>query len=330
MKVLAIDRSTVERLVTMKEAIEAMRSAFVQLSTGKAIVPVRLPLRIEDQSGVVLFMPGYLARSRQVAAKVVSVFPNNPQRGLPTINAAILTFDAETGQLTAIMDGSYITALRTGAGSGLATELLSRPESRSVAIIGAGVQARTQLWAVCEVRRIERAFIFSRTRSTAEAMAKEMAGFKGAVPSDLVVTQSAEEAVSQADVVCTATTSSQPVFKGQAVRPGTHVNGVGSFTREMREVDDEFIRRARIYVDSLEACLQEAGDIIQPLEAGLIQTSDIVGEIGQVAAGLKPGRTDPQEITFFKSVGNAVQDVAVAHLVLQRALEVGAGSTIEL
>lgn len=330
MKILAIDRSTIERLVTMKDAIEAVRAAFIQLSTGKATVPVRLPLPIRDGSGLVLFMPGYLSQSKQVAAKIVSVFPENPQRGLPTINAAILTFDADTGQPTAIMDGTYITALRTGAGSGVATDLLARHDARSVAIIGAGVQARTQLWAVCEVRPIERVYIFSRTRAGAEAMAQEMAGFMASVPTDVVVTSTAEEAVSQSDIICTATTSAHPVFNGQAVNPGSHVNGVGSFTREMREVDDTFIRRARIYVDSLEACLQEAGDIIQPLERGVISRSAIVGEIGEVAAGLKPGRTDSQQITFFKSVGNAVQDVAVAHLVLMRALEVGTGSVIEL
>ncbi len=330
MKLLAIDRRTVEGLVGMKEAIQAVRNAFVQLSTGRATVPVRLPLPIQEVSGVLLFMPGYLAQTRQVAAKVVAVFPKNPQRGLPTINAAIMTFDAETGQPTALMDGTYITALRTGAGSGVATDLLARRDSSTAAIIGAGVQARTQLWAVCEVRSISKVYIYSRTRANADAMAQEMAGHGGVVPKEIVVADSADEAVSQADIVCTATTSSQPVFRGNAVRPGTHVNGVGSFTREMREVDDDFIRRARIYVDALEACLEEAGDIIQPLERGIIQTADIVGEIGEVAAGLKPGRTDAHQITFFKSVGNAVQDVAVAHLVLKRAMEAGAGSLIEL
>ncbi len=330
MRLLVIDRATVQRLVTMKDAIEAVRRAFLQLSTGKASVPLRLPLPVEGDGGVILFMPGYLVDSRQAAAKVVSVFPENPKKGLPTIHAAILAFDADTGVPTALMDGTYITALRTGAASGLATQLLARPDSRTVAIIGAGVQARTQLWAVCEARSIEHVYVYSRTPTRAEAMAREMAGFGGVVPTSWEVTSTAEEAVSRADIVCTATTSAQPVFAGEAVKPGTHVNGVGSFTREMREVDDILVKRAKIYVDSLKACLEEAGDLIQPLERGVIGHSAIVGEIGEVAAGLKPGRTDPQEITFFKSVGNAVQDVAVAHLVVQRALEAGAGSTVEL
>jgi len=330
MKLRILSGADVRRAVTMAEAIQAVREAYVQLSTGQAVVPLRTPVPVAKREGVTLFMPAYLTGSDALGAKIVSVFPANPARGLPLIHAVVLVVDAGTGRPLALMDGTYLTALRTGAASGVATDLLARRDARVAAILGAGAQARTQLEAVCTVRKIEQVWVYDLDRRAAEAYVEEMKGRGPPIPTDISAAGSPAQAMRNADVICTATTSRTPVFADADLKPGAHINGIGSYTPDMQEVPAETVARARVVVDSRLASLAEAGDLMIPLRQGLIAETDIHGEIGQVAAGLLPGRSSDQEITFFKSVGVAVQDVAVAHLILRRAAGLGLGSEVML
>jgi len=330
MKIKILSRSDVAQAVTMAEAIEAVKKAFIQLSSGEAEVPLRTQVPVKKRSATTLFMPAYLAKSDSMGAKIVSVFPNNRRKGLPTIHALVILVDAKTGQLLAAMDGTYLTALRTGAASGLATDLLARKDSQVVAIFGAGTQARTQLEAVCTVREIERAWVYDVRPKIARAYVKEMKARGRPIPADIRVAQTSKQALREADVVCTATTSFRPVFADGHLKLGVHINGVGSYTPEMQEIPARTVVRSKVVVDSREASLAEAGDLIISIDGGLISNNNIHGEIGEVASKKIPGRESVEETTFFKSVGLAVQDVAVAELVLQRAEEMGLGLDVEI
>jgi ornithine cyclodeaminase len=329
MKLRILSGGDVRRAVTMAEAIQAVREAYVQLSTGQAVVPLRTPVPVEGREAVTLFMPAYLPASDAMAAKIVSVFPGNLERGLPLIHAVVIVVDAETGRPVALMDGTYLTALRTGAASGVATELLARPGARVAAVFGAGAQARTQLEAICTARSIEKVWVYDALPEAATAYVEEMKGRGQPIPTDIAIAGSPAEAAGDADVICTATTSNTPVFEDADLRPGAHINGVGSYTPQMQEIPAQTVARAKVVVDSRSASLVEAGDLIIPLREGLIADADIHGEIGEVAAGAIAGRESEDEVTFFKSVGVAVQDVAVAGLVLQRATEQNLGIEVE-
>ena len=330
MKLRVLSQNDVRQAVSMAQAIEIVKGAFAQLSAGQAVVPIRTQLEVARHEGITLFMPAYLQESDDLGVKIVSVFPCNLERGLPTIHALVAVVDAETGCPAAIMDGTYLTALRTGAASGAATDLLARTDARVAAVFGAGVQGRTQLEAVCQVRDIEKVWIYEVNREAAEQYTEEMRERGGRIPGDIIIASSPTEAVREADVICTATTSSTPVFADADLKAGVHINAVGAFTPEMQEVPEDTIQRARLVVDSREACWAEAGDLIIPRHKGLISENDVYAELGEIAAGTKRGREDDGEITFFKSVGNAVQDVSVARKVLEEAGRLGLGLEVEL
>jgi len=312
----------------MAEAIGGMKYAFAQLSTGRADVPLRTQIDVGG-NGVTLVMPAYLADSNDLAVKIVSVFPHNSQIGLPTIHALVLAVDTETGRPLALLEGGSLTAIRTGAVSGAATDLLAREDADTVAIFGSGVQARTQLEAVCTVRQIKEVRLFSLATRQAEQFAVEMAG-RGPIPSSITIAADAGAAVRGADIICTATTSKTPVFDGALLKPGAHVNGIGSFMPEMQEIDLTTVQRALVVVDSRMAALAEAGDLIIPLQNGDISHDHITAELGEIVSGIHHGRTDADEITFFKSVGVAVQDAAAASIALANANARGLGTLIEL
>jgi ornithine cyclodeaminase len=314
----------------MRECIELMKTVFTQVSMGQAAVPLRTQIPILSNEGVTLFMPAYLAQSGDLGAKIVSVFSHNPERDLPTIHAVVIVLDSTTGVPVALMDGAYLTALRTGAASGAATDLLARKDAHVVAIFGAGTQGRTQLEAVCTVRSITRVLVFDINPEQAVSYVNEMRARGAPIPSEIHIAASPEEAISQADIVCTATTSIQPLFDGRKLRPGTHINAVGAYTPQMQEVDAETVQRAKVVIDSRQASLTEAGDLIIPLKQGVITEEHIYAEIGEVVAGLKPGRISKDEITYFKSVGVAAQDIAAARRVLNKATELGLGIEVEL
>ena len=319
----------VRKALPMATAIEAMKQAFGQYSAGRAIVPLRVRLEGASENSAALFMPAVLRDTGEMAVKVVTVYPTNLALGLPTIHALVLALDAQSGRPLALLEGASLTAIRTGAASGAATDLLARSDARTLAIFGSGAQARTQLEAVCTVRSIERAWIFSLDLPGANAMVEQMAG-KGPVPDSLVIAATAGQAVAEADVICTATTSSTPVFDGADLRPGTHINAIGAFTPTMQEVDSTSVRRAVVFVDSREAAWAEAGDLIIPMQRGEISADKVKGELGEVVNKTILGRESPAQITLFKSVGLAVQDAVAAGRALAEAQRTGIGSTISL
>ena len=322
-----LSRQDVRQALPMYQAIEAVKRAFAQLSTGQANVPLRVALDVPRHNGVTLFMPGYLSADDQMAVKIVSVFNDNPSQGLPLIHALVIVVDATTGSPTAVMDGAYLTALRTGAASGAATDLLARPDAHTAAVFGAGAQGRTQLEAVCAVRPIHQAWVYDVAPRQAAAYAEEMSQ-RLSLP--VRVAETPAQAVRQADVICTATTATSPVFADADVPPGTHINAVGAYTPHMQEVPPETVLRARVVIDHRESSLAEAGDLLIPIEQGLMTEDHIYAELGEIAAGSKPGRASPDEITLFKSVGVAVQDVAAASAVLEAAQRLGLGAEIAL
>ncbi len=327
MKIHVISRDEVKQAVSMEQAIETVKAAFEQLSTGSASVPIRTQLGVPLHDGVTLFMPAYLERTDELGMKMVSVFSGNVEQGLPTINSMVILVDAETGLPIAIIDGTYLTALRTGAGSGAATDLLARTDAKSVAVLGTGAQGRTQLRAVCTVRPIEKVFVFDKRDTVAEAFRDEMANV---VSAEIEVATTATRAVRGADIVCTATTSKTPVFSDADLAPGVHVNAIGSFTPQMQELPVETVERCLLVVDSREAVWAESGDLIIPRDEGRISEDSVHAELGEIVAGTKPGRTSDDQVTVFKAVGNAVQDVSVGARVLEEAKKKNLGTLIEL
>lgn len=293
--------------VSMKKAIELMANTYAQISSGAATVPVRTHIHMPAEEAQSLFMPAYLAQDRNFGVKIVGLNDRNPEKGLPFIHAVVLVMDAAEGKPLALVDGTYLTALRTGAGSGIATQLLARENAQVLAIFGAGAQARTQIEAVLEVREISKVLIFNRTPSKAEALIAEM---QDRFPATFQIGHS--DQLKEADIICTATSSSNPVFSHKDLSSSVHINAIGAYRADMAEIPASTVIESSVFVDQITSTWVEAGDLIQPLEAGSINKAHIKGEIGQIVLEQIPGRTSHDEITLFKSVGNAAQDIAVA------------------
>ncbi len=310
------DEAELRRRIDMPAAIAAVRRGFVALHRGRARVPVRTSL--EADHGVTLFMPGVVDPGPDepgaLGLKVVSVRPGNRARGLPAIHGLVVLVDPATGIPAAAMDARWLTALRTGAATGVATDLLARPDAEVLGVVGAGAQARCQIEAVAAVRALAEVRIASKGGESARRLAAELTG---AGVADVVrAVADARTAVADADVVVTVTDSPTPVLRSDDVAAGAHVNAVGGYTTAMQELPPELVARATpIVVDARDAALAEAGDITEPLARGMIALQDLV-ELGAVAAGDAPGRRRPRDLTLFKSVGNAVEDLMVARLAL--------------
>lgn len=326
---LILSRADVKRLVSMPTAIDLVTRAFQDLSAGAARSPLRTPLSVPRGPGTTLVMPAYVPSAQALGVKVVSVFPGNAERRLPTIASIVCLVDDETGQPIALMDGGYLTALRTGAVSGAASRLLSRPESSVLVVIGTGAQAVTQAAAVCAVRPIERIIVIGRSPEGLGRFREGIAGDWPALASRVETSLDASSAA-LADIICLATSSRTPVFDDADVRPGTHINGVGSFTPQMQEAPAATVARAIVVVDQLEPALEEAGDLIVPLEAGVFGKDHLTRDLGSLASGEVTGRTSDHDVTFFKSVGNAVQDMAVGRYAYDEAVRTGVGQTADL
>ncbi|MCF6277665.1 MAG: hypothetical protein L3J16_02820 [Anaerolineales bacterium] len=312
----------------MDAAIQAMKNAYAALSERRAEIPLRTTLAILPQKATSLFMPAYV-RSQDADAltiKIVSLFPENPTNGLDFIQAVVLVLDPKSGQTLALLEGGTLTAIRTGAASGAATDLLARPESRVVAIFGAGAQGRTQLEAVCTVRKIETAWIVDPDTQRAQTFVDEMNGH-APIPADIRIARDPKQALSNADIVCTATTSVTPVYRAEDVQPGTHINGVGSYTLEMIENPPELLGKALIFIDSQQAAMAEAGEIVAAINRKLLFPAELT-ELGDIVLNNVSGRGNNEEITFFKSVGVAVQDALAAQLALNNAEALGLGQEI--
>ena len=327
MKILVLTAAEVRQAIRMKIAINVMKTAFRDFSMDNSQAPLRSKISADKSNGTVLLMPAIT--DSDLAIKIVSVFDNNQHLALPLIHAMIIVLDVSTGKPLALLEGGSITAIRTGAASGAATDILARNDAKSVAIIGSGIQARTQLEAVCAVRAIEKAWVYSPNTKHAEDFASEMSG-SGSIPHNLHVAPSSMEAVQNADIVCTATTSNTPVFDGNHIKKGAHINAIGSFTPKMQEVDHLTISKSLVVVDSRQSVLKEAGDLIVPIEANIVQKDHIHAELGEIISNKLLGRTDKDQITYFKSCGVAVQDVAAAQLAVQEAKRLGLGTVISL
>ena len=328
---LILNASQVRQTLPMPAAVEAMTRAFLAISAGHADMPLRSHLEVAGGKGTTLVMPAHVVTGEEdsLAVKIVSVIGNNPDRGLPRILATVLAIDSETGQPIAVIEGTTITAIRTAAASAAATDVLARPDSKTLAVIGAGVQAREHIAAIHCVRDIRQTFVAARDRSQCERLIEDMAAADPAI-GGITICASADEAVARADIVCTVTTSSDPVFLPGAIRPGTHINAVGSYQPHTVEIPAETVKEALVFVDHRDSAMEEAGDLIGPLESGLIDEGHILGEVGEVLAGRVPGRHSDADITLFKSVGCAAEDCLAASEVLARAKELGIGQETTL
>ncbi|MHA1975654.1 MAG: ornithine cyclodeaminase family protein [Candidatus Hodarchaeales archaeon] len=325
--VLLLNRKQVESVLDMKDTIKAMKTAFSQLSEGTAILPQRIV--ISSKKGLSLYMPAHLPQSKSLAIKVVTVFKGNPKSyNLPTTLGKVLLQDINTGDVICIMDGGYLTAMRTGAVSGCAVEYLAKKDVKTVGLFGTGVQGMTQLWAACVARpSIKMGRVFDVRNDIAESFAQQMTE-KLKIP--IEVASSAEELIKNSEIILTATTSALPIFHGKWIQPGSHISGIGSHSPGTRELDSETILRSKVVCDQVSACLTEAGDIIIPITEGIVTKEHIYGELGEIITGKKVGRENDQEITLFKSVGLAIQDAATAKLVFDKATAENIGTMAEI
>ncbi len=324
---ILLRESHIRELLTMKETISVMEEALQAFSAGGVVQPVRTTVPVQAHGGFVALMPAYLTGQEALGAKAVAFYASNAERGLPTHLAVILLWDSSTGSLLALLDGRLITEMRTAAVSAAATKLLANPDARTLAILGAGVQARSHLEALRLVRPLQRVRVWTRTPSHAAAFAREMAD---RFPISVEVSASADEAVRGAEIIVTATSARTPVLAGRSVAPGAHINAIGAPRPDWRELDTELVARARVFVDSRAGAVVESGDLILPMREGAIRESHLQGELGEALAGKVQGRRTREEITLFKSLGMAVEDVATARYVYDRARANGIGVHIEL
>ncbi len=320
----------VRSLLSMAEAIDVQAEAFRILAEGRSVEGLRSYAISENPPGIGIFNPSFLKEGGGYGVKVVSDFYENEKKNVPRMTALVALFDGETGCPTTVMEGGHLTDLRTGAGTGLAARHLARPDSRTIAVIGAGRVARNQLRAIAEVCPLEKVWLSTRTEKRGRDFVGRMKAEGGRVPEDIEIIESREEAVRNADVVVSATTSHTPVFPGAALKPGTFVVAAGAYEPTAREVDTETIRRAsKRVVDSVADCMQEAGDLVIPIREGVIREEDVAG-IADLVDGRRPGRESDEEITYYKSMGVPIQDLITARHIERRAVEKEVGVLIDI
>jgi ornithine cyclodeaminase/alanine dehydrogenase-like protein (mu-crystallin family) len=326
MNVLLLGHDEVTALLTMEECIPLMREALVSLAEGRAHQPLRTIVRPPDAAGFMGLMPAYSSGPRAAfGLKAICIFPGNPARGLDSHQGAVLLFGAETGELLAVVNASAVTAVRTAAVSGVATDALAREDAGDLCVIGAGVQARSHVEAMSHVRRIRRCRVASRRVEGARKLAEEL---KGGYSFPVEAAESVEDALRGADLIVTATSAAEAVVRRGWVSEGAHINAVGSCTPNARELDAATLAASGLFVDSVESTVNEAGDYLRALQEGAISHGHIRAELGEVLAGSKPGRTSAGEITLFKSLGLAVEDLAAAEHLYRKARETGAGAWV--
>jgi ornithine cyclodeaminase/alanine dehydrogenase len=312
---LVLSDQDIAKLFTMEEAIEAVEGAFAQLRRGKVMMPTRSTIMLQRYNGSISFMPSYLEESEAQATKIISIYPDNPKRGLPTTAAWIVVNNPETGQVEAFMDGTYLTGVRTGAVSGVAAKYLAPRDAKVAAIFGAGAQARNQAWAAATVRKLDEIRVFDPIKPAVDKFASDMEAKLG-IP--VIKAASGDEACKGADMVLTATTSKTPVVKRKWLGDKVHVSAIGAFYPDWRELETSIIADAKVVIDEWEAIKLESGDILIPIQEGAISESHVYAELGELVTGVKKGRIPADGLTVFKSVGIAIQDSSVANLVLKK------------
>lgn len=330
---LILTENDLRQVLNMADVIRAVEDGFRALARGDAIAPSRLQLTIPEEGGVLLEMP---ARARlgsaandlksAVGTKIVTVFENNSARNIDTVQAVYLLVDGETGSPLALMEGRFITAIRTAATSALATRLLATEGAKRLAVFGAGVQAEFHIEAMLRVSDAENIMIASRTETKAAALAERVRSAYNV----RCETLAPDEAVLRANLICTCTGSPAPLFDGRMIVPGTHINAVGAFTPATRELDTEAVRRSRLFIDARQAAGREAGEILIPVAEGAIDYSHVKGTLAELVTGEVPGRLSPEDITVFKSSGLAIEDLVTARLAYEKALAEAVGLTVAL
>lgn len=321
-----IKAAEIKQYYSMPKAINAMARAFSSLSSGESYVPLRFISKLPVNEMAIIFKPAFVEKDNRVTIKFLTQRESGLIPGIPTIQGIILVIDSLTGEILSIMDGEYITALRTGAASGLATRCFARKDARILALFGCGTQGRTQLEAVVCERDIKKILVFDTSEEMAIQFISEM---EKRFNLEMVYTSDTKQ-VKEADIICTATNSRIPLFGRENVKQGVHINAIGSFQPQMQELDPLIIRDARVFLDSAESCLKESGDLIKPILDGIIGENHIAGEIGDFLLSRIPGRDSEGQITIFKSVGVAIQDYEVASDIYNYSLEQGFGQGIKL
>jgi ornithine cyclodeaminase/alanine dehydrogenase-like protein (mu-crystallin family) len=316
----------IKQYYSMKKAIDAMERAFTALSSGECYVPDRVVTRLPSNNVLMLFKPAFVEKDKRVTIKFLTQRESGLIPGIPAIQGIVLLIDSITGEILSIMDGEHITALRTGAASGLATRCFARNDSRSLALFGCGTQGRTQLEAVLCVKDIKHILVFDTNRELAHQFVSEMEKKSDA---KMVLSYDTRQ-LNEIDIICTATNATAPLFKREELKKGVHINAIGSFQPHMQELDPFIIRDARVFLDKAEPCLKESGDLIKPILDGVIGENHIAGEIGDYLLNRISGRESEDQITLFKSVGVAIQDYAVATDIYNYAIEQGFGQEINL
>ncbi len=327
MPTLILSAQDVRDLLPMAACMDVMRHTLLALSEGNAVQPLRAVLRAPDNTGALGVMPGWLPGIGMMGLKDVSVFSGNRAVGLESHIGVVLLHETQHGQLVAIADASEITAIRTAAVSGVATQALAKPDAGDLALIGSGTQAETHLAAMLVARPIRRVRVWSRSDENARDFAERMQ-LRHAL--SIEVMSSVRDAVDGADIICTTTASKEPILNGIWITPGAHINAVGSSVSFARELDTAAVVISRLFVDRKESTINEAGDYLFPLREGAITEAHIVGEVGEVLRGTLNGRSSSAEITLFKSLGLAVEDIAATHYVYAQALKAGRGVSVEI
>ena len=331
-EILILKESDISSMITMSDIIEADKEALSIYSSQKSNIPLRSNLDIPEYKGQCLFMNGYAAPAKALGVKIVSVYPENINKNLTSVPATMVLVDAETGMVNSLLDGTYLTRLRTGAISGLATDILARKDSKIFALFGTGGQAITQLEAVLTVRKIEEVRVFDVFKDRAQEFAKKMTEkFGKKFNVKIIAAESSDKAVENADIITTVTTSKKPVFDANKIKKNVHINGVGSYTPDMQEIPgDVLVKANKIFVDTRDGAINESGDLIKPIQSGLIKKEKINGELGEVINGLMKGRENDDEMTFFKTTGSAVLDLVAAQKIYEMAKAKNVGQMVDL
>lgn len=328
---LLLSKNDIVSVFSMRNAIDSDKTAFKLYSQNKSVVPLRTNIDIPKFSGQSLYMPAYVESIDSIGIKIVSVFPKNVDMGIPSVPAKMILLDGKTGDVCCIMDGTYLTQLRTGAGSGAATDVLAINDAQNGALIGTGGQAECQLEAMLTVRNLKSVKVFDMNLERAQEFCLEMSQKFAKFGTEISYAKTTREAIENADIITTVTTSKMPVIDGQYVKKGAHINAVGSYTPLMQEIDEYTIKNAdKVFVDSKDAVLSESGDLIIPINKGTIDKSRINGEIGEVLSGKIEGRKNDNEITIYKTVGIAVMDVVTAYDIYNCALKMNKGTVIDI
>jgi ornithine cyclodeaminase len=327
---LVLTKNDIKSIFSMHEAIQASIRALCLYSSGKSTVPLRINIDVPKEQGQCLFMPAYIDDLNTAGVKIVSIFPNNIALNKPSVPAQMLLIDGLTGEVCALLDGTYLTQLRTGALQGVATDMLARRDAKIAVLFGTGGQARTQLEAMLTIRDLKEIRVFGLNFDKARAFATQMQDEFRLHNTKIVAGTNSNAAIQDADIITAITTSKQPVFDGLLVKKGAHINGIGAYTPDMQELPESIIKSAdKIIFDTKQGVLAEGGDILMAMKMGQVTEKDFTGELGEVILGQVKGRETEQEITVFKAVGSAVLDVVVAHAIYQKALAGKVGKHIE-